>query len=221
MISVAIMAHPSRQTWADALGEQLDAPVVYDTDGVEWHTGRRALLEHDPGAEWHVVVQDDALICDEFTRAVETILEHVDGQPVGLYVGTVRPQRFLVERALAAAQRAGLRWIDWEGPKWGVAVAIPTGQIPALVADADLDPHPHYDARLRRHYKRSGITCRYPVPSLVDHRPRSENPSLICKENADRRARLFERDALSVDWNTPALVVDKRGRFTLPERLAT
>lgn len=212
------MAHPSRRTWAEDLGRRLEAEVVYDADGVEWHTARRALLSYDPASDWHVVIQDDAIPCDQFRDALDAVLPHARGLPVGLYLGTVRPQGRLVTRAVASAQRAGVNWIEWQGggPRWGVGVAYPTRQIPALVAGADLDPHPHYDARVRRFYKLSGVSARYPLPSLVDHRPADENPSLICSQNPDRRAHVFQRDVSDVDWSGGALVIDRRGRFTVP-----
>src|SRR5690606_20533277 len=59
-LSVSIMAHPARAGFVSELAARLDdAPVAWDTDGVRWHTGRRAWELHDPTADWHLVVQDD------------------------------------------------------------------------------------------------------------------------------------------------------------------
>ena len=119
-------------------------------------------------------------------------------------------------RAVEAAERAGTPWVEWYGPRWGVAVCLPTHFIPALVAAADEYRHPHYDARLARFFKVANVWARYPVPSLVDHDP--SVPSLIDSAGGDRRAYRFmlDDDPTAIDWRRDPVVVDRRGYLTLP-----
>lgn len=212
------MAHPSRGELARALAARLEAPIEWDRRGEEWDTGRRALLAYDPAADYHVVVQDDAIVPDSFLEAVDLVTDTAEGAPLGLYVGRVRPYARLVTKAVAAAERAGAPWIQARGPWWGVATAWPVGMIPALVAWCDLSTHPYYDNRLRAFVRQAGLWCRYPIPSLVDHDPALK--SLVDYGGGDRRAHRYigDRDPASIDWTLEAVRVDHRGRIVVPSR---
>lgn len=216
MISTAIMAHPSRAALAEALWERLGGELVFDEKGDEWDTGRRALLAYDPRAEWHAVIQDDAILSDRFVEALELVTAHADGHPLGLYLGKVRPNPRVMRRAIEAAEHRGTPWVEWYGPRWGVAVCLPTRYIPALVASADLYRHPHYDARISRFFKMSDVWCRYPIPSLVDHDPTI--PSLLDSAGGDRRAYRFlgDADPNALDWQADPVVIDRRGYISVP-----
>lgn len=216
MISTAIMAHPSRAALAETLWERLGGELVFDEKGDEWDTGRRALLAYDPRAEWHAVIQDDAILSTHFDEALELACAHAGDKPIGLYVGKVRPMPRTIRKAVRAAQIHGCAWLEGHGPRWGVGVAIPTRFIPALVASADLYSHPHYDARLTHFFKTAGVYCRYPVPSLVDHDP--ERESLIDSAGGDRRAHVFlgDDDPAGIDWAGEPVLIDRRGRVSVP-----
>jgi hypothetical protein len=219
MISLAIQAHPSRRALAERLSERLPrAELVYDRTDNEWDTGRRALLAYDPAASWHCVVQDDAILSEHFEDALELVTTHADGHPLGLYLGKVRPNPRVMARAISAAEAHGTPWVEWYGPRWGVAVCLPTAYIPALVAQADHYTHPHYDARLARFFKMANVWARYPVPSLVDHDPAL--PSLIDSAGGDRRAYRFmgADDPHAIDWQRPPVVIDRRGYLSIPAR---
>jgi hypothetical protein len=218
-VSLAIMAHPTRADLVDHLERELEEPeVVWDRGQGEWDTGRRALLAYDPEAEWHCVVQDDAIPAMRFLEALDLVTAHADGHPLGLYLGKVRPVPRIMAKAVSAAENCGSPWVEWYGPRWGVAVAIPTRYIPALVAAADHYSHPHYDARLARFFKMSNVWARYPLPSLVDHDPTI--PSLLDSAGGDRRAYRFMADAdpAAIDWTRAPVTVDRRGYLSIPAR---
>lgn len=217
--SLAIMAHPERRELAEALSSRLDAPVEWDRGAGEWDTGRRALLAYERSADWHVVVQDDAIVPERFTEAVELVLSHAVELSVGLYVGRCRPAGRLVTKTVLKAHESGSTWLEMPGPWWGVAVAFPTAWIPALVAWCDLSTHPFYDARLARWTKTNGMRCRYPIPSLADHDP--DRPSLLDIGGGDRRAHDYigERDPAAFDWSRAPVTVDLRGRILVPSEV--
>lgn len=213
MISFAVMAHPSRVELVTALERRLfDPEVVWDRERGEWDTGRRALLAFDPAADWHAVIQDDAVVPDAFLDALTRALAHVSDQPVGLYLGRVRPRVRLVQKVVDAALASGASWVEMGGPWWGVGVVFPTALIPEIVERGDDMRHPHYDYRLARATKESGRWCRYPVPSLVDHDP--TRPSLLDHAGGDRRAHVFigDRSPAEIDWSLEPVRVDHRGR---------
>jgi hypothetical protein len=194
MISYAVMAHPSRGHLVGPLMDRLGvaARVIYDQGKGEWDTGRRALLAYDVEAEWHAVIQDDAILADRFVDALELVTAHAGEHPLGLYCGQVRPMPRVYSRAVAHAEKIGSPWLEHYGPRWGVAICLPTRFIPALVASADLYRHPHYDARVTRFFRMANVWARYPLPSL-DHpfatRQRGRRPSRLSLLGRRRPAR--------------------------------
>lgn len=208
VISVAVMAHPSRRKFVDLLFLGLDSPasVVWDQRNDRWDTGRRALLAHDPAADYHLVVQDDAVPCLDFVAGAERAAMVAGERPVGLYVGRTRPHRELVTPAIEQALEAGFTWFEHEGPWWGVAIVVPTAHIEELVEWGDgRGDIPNYDRRISRYYYEQEIKCWYTLPSLVDHRPVDENPSLVKGRTGNRQAHQFigkDRSALEIEWGT-------------------
>jgi hypothetical protein len=209
-VSVAVMAHPARERFVEELSPKLPgARVVWDRGISEWDTGRRSLLAHEPHADYHVVVQDDALLCGDFLAGVEAVLAQVPRLPVSFYSGQVRPHGAQVKRALAQAKAAGRSFLAMPGPLWGVAVAIPVALIEDLVAECDRKPAlSNYDMRMTAHFMAARVECWYTVPSLVNHRVGPENPSLIPgrRSNAARVAHewIDERSPLELDWSRGA-----------------
>lgn len=205
MLSVAIMGHPSRRRFIEGLSEELpEAEVVLDRRDDRWETGRRALLAFDPDADFHLVVQDDAILCRDLPAGALAAAEAAGERPVALYTGRARPRRHTVARAVRRARASGSPWLAMEGPLWGVAIVLPTVHIPELVQWCDANPVPNYDRRIASFYERTGIECWYTLPSLVDHRPVAENPSLIAGRTGNRRAHWFigsERSAAELDFS--------------------
>jgi len=208
-VSVGIMAHRRREHFVERLVAQMPgADVTWDEREDRWDTGRRAMLAYDPAAAWRLVVQDDALLCRDFLPGVEKALACVPpDNPVSFYAGRVRPAAAFVAEMCDAAVREGRSWFAMKGPWWGVAIAIPTKHIPAMVEWCDQRSDiANYDRRISRYFESAGLDCWYSVPSLVDHRIGSENPSLIPhRSSSDNRvAYRFIGDAspLDVNWAT-------------------
>lgn len=212
------MGHPARADLIAALAPRVPlAPIVLDRGGGEWDTGRRALLAFDPDSDWHVVIQDDAIVPARFGEALNLVLGYAPPrQPVGLYYGRCRPAARLTFKAHRAAVQAGSPWIEGLGPWWGVAVAIPTEHVPALVAFGDDHRHSLYDVKLTRYFRQAGILCRYPVPSLVDHPPELESVLGSMRGNRCAYSYLGEQDPAAIDWTRPPVTIDHRSRITVP-----
>lgn len=211
VVSVAVMAHPSRTAQVNELLSALDqsADVVWDRRDNEWDTGRRALLAADPGATHHLIVQDDALVCRDLVASATRAADVAGGRPVSFYTGQVRPHPEIVSSGWRAATAAGATWLQMPGPWWGVALMLPVNHVNELVkfADKRLQHVTDYDRRIARWYSNQSIGCWYSVPSLVDHRSEADSPSLIAGHSIDRSAHGFigqDASGLSVNWKSTA-----------------
>jgi len=224
-VSVAVMAHPRRAAMVEDLLASIGGhvEVAWDQENREWETGRRALLAYDPSAEWHVVVQDDAIVCGDFRASVAHLAaRHTESEVIGLYLGAVRPYGAAVERAVTAAERAGASWVLSERLMWGVGTAFPVAALDALVHAADRARPAEYDFRLSVAMRVTGMTARYSLPSLVDHR---QGPSILNHPDNARHARRFigsDTSALDLVWSTMCVAVEtpRPGRVTYPGRRA-
>lgn len=174
-ISLAIMAHPSRRTEALNLARKISKMpfthwrVLYDTGGGEWETGERALREYDKEADWHVVLQDDAVIGDNF---YENLVSALNSAPettlISLYLGKVRPLRGAIKIAFNQAIANNKSWIQYITLLWGVGIVIPTWQIENVLAHAEGSTE-LYDRRIGEYYKYHHLPVLYTTTSLVNH----------------------------------------------------
>ena len=209
-LSVAIMAHEKRAAWVPDLQVQLPGvTTVWDRRNDRWDTGARALTAHDGKSQWHMVVQDDALLPPDFYAGVKRMLTFVlPAHPVGLYYGRVRPRQQETYGLTVRASREKASFILHNGPWWGVGIVVPTKHTKDIVSWGDNNLHiPNYDRRISRWYNEQGIPCYYTVPSLIEHRTEN-NPSLVPgRTGQNRRAWEFvgPRSALEVDWSGPVV----------------
>jgi len=211
-VSVAVMAHPKRRRFVEELLPRLDreAEVVWDRENDRWETGRRSLMAFDSSATHHLVIQDDAIPCRDLVAGTEEAVKFSGERPLGLYVSWATGH---VASAVRRARDGESSWLQMEGPWWGPAVVIPTAQIPELVEWGDKRPDiANYDRRITRFYGFRRVECWYSLPSLVDHRPGDENPSLVEGRTATNRvAQWFigaDASALDIDWSKPPLEID-------------
>lgn len=209
-VSFSVMAHPSRSAMVDDLVGQLpvSTTVVYDEIGDRWDTGRRSMLALDPLADWGVVIQDDAILCHDFTNQVRAALASVPDGPVAFYLSRTGKNQHLNREALTKARARGECWVRWSGPWWGVAVAMRPLDIAPMLEWCDGRPDiPNYDRRMARYFESIGRACWYSIPSLVDHRHGPENPSLIEGRSSVGRHALWFEERHSRRWtNRTALL---------------
>lgn len=172
-ISITIMAHPSRKVQAEALLDQLqqyafcDISIIWDELNIEWDTGSRALRYGVGKGEWHVVIQDDAILTPCFYDNIVGAIKHCPTKTlISLYTGTARPFGDRVKDAVGRAYYA--TWLRYMLLLWGVGLVIPSDHIePMLEFVADRDEQ--YDMRIGIFYQRNMLPIYYTMPSLVDH----------------------------------------------------
>lgn len=213
-LSGAIMAHPSRALLVEDLLSALDrsVPVCWDPNPVPsgsgdrvWSVAREAWRVHDPDADWHVLIQDDALVCADFMAGMERALHHVPPRSVVCpYLGMGRnvPRRWGMLADKASAR--GASWAVSHRVMWGVCLALPTDAISDMVSYADRKAGMPDDMRVSGWATRYGWDAWYTWPSLVDHLPVQ---SLTKHRASDRVARLHHRgSALDLDWSGGVVV---------------
>jgi hypothetical protein len=209
-LSASVMAHPAREAQVGDLLAALgrDVPVAWDPkppslDAAQrWATGRAAWELADPDADWHLVLQDDAVPCPDLLDGLAKGLDHVPANTVvSCYFSHVRPFPARTIATGSQAERMGAAWIDSRFVWWGVALAIPVREIRAMLAMGD-KRHEAYDRRIGLHFRSQRWRCWHPFPSLVDHR----DDESLCGHKPGRTAYRFRTgSALNVDWGGPVV----------------
>lgn len=207
------MAHPDRaEQVADlraALGRHV--PIAWDDEGKAsgnadrvWRNARRGWLMHDPAADFHALIQDDALPCSDFLAGLERALEHVpDDAVISPYLGMGRTVPIRWEAMGNAADKVGASWVRTAKLMWGVTIILPVKLIGEMVDWADRRGGIPDDMRVAGWQDRRGGEVWYTWPSLVDHAP---VPSLTKHRAADRRARFhYGGSALDLLWSGPVV----------------
>lgn len=213
-LSFSIMAHPDRdERVKDVLAglPDVDAPVSWDREGPAsgnadrvWRNARAAWQMAEPDSDWHVLLQDDAVLCPDFAAGFSEALRHVPGPAVvSPYLGKGRlvPGRWagLAEKA----DERGATWIRTQKLMWGVCIAIPTLLIPDMIRHADTRANVPDDMRVAGWAEKSGTDVWYTWPSLIDH---AQVPSLTKHRAHGRYAlRHHTESAMSIDWSGPVV----------------
>lgn len=207
------MAHPKRKQQAESLQLDLwsypftDVWITWDTNNSEWHTGERALRSGANKGDWHLVIQDDALLTPYFYENLEAALKALDKRTlVSLYTGQARP---LGSRVKEAVEKAGdtASWLKHYMLMWGVAILIPSDQIEPMlefVNDERYATTP-YDVRIGIYYQRHIMPIYYTVPSLVDH---NEGLGSILDHDNATEPRVAHKTATGLlEWNNKEITI--------------
>lgn len=173
-LTCTIVAHESRAEWAFGLESKLkaqgaDVNITWDEVNDQWHTARRALLEGTE-SDWHVVLEDDAIIGDHFYHnALQAIYSVPEPTLISFYTGTLKPNASRVRRAVFQAHRQNAGWLSFMKLNWGVGIAINSKDIVPMLIEVKNFERP-YDQRIGKYYTNHKKTVYYTVPSIVNHR---------------------------------------------------
>lgn len=209
-ISVTVMAVPARKLQAEYLASILrlypfsDVSVTYDpvADGThesEWNNGVNALRAGQGKGEWHVVIQDDAILTPNLYENIEGAIKHCPGGKtlISLYTGRARP---FPRRIIEAVKKVNDEtWLRYMLLMWGVGIVIPTSHIEHMI-DFVSDRDEPYDTRIGIFYQRNRLPVYYTMPSLVDHD--DELGTAIPGHGTKPGARVAHRLATGlINWN--------------------
>lgn len=168
------MAHPSRKDFFPYLKEKLgDVPITVDEGWGITENCKRAWQMHDPKADFHIVIQDDCIVCDNFKERAEKILiEYEEKRKVKNY--KTRAYNFYYAHRVRLKEEAALGekrgWVIHNVVRWGPAVCLPTKLIPEMLNYFETLKDPQDDERISKYLKKKGILVVFPIPSLINHR---------------------------------------------------
>lgn len=173
LFSLAIMAHEERAEWFPSLRDVLgEVPFFIDSGGPGdpgnlgvWGNCRRAWLSYDPEAEWHLVLQDDSILCGDFLRKLAGVLTSLGEQDfaLSLYAG----ERYRAK--VAAAVRLKRPYIIGNNILNENALGMRTRHVADMVKYCDLR-QATTDRYIQAFCRRRNLLIYSPLPSLVDHR---------------------------------------------------
>lgn len=164
-LSISIMAHPEREQYFDYFKKLLgDVPFAIDTGCGLLENCKNAWKLHDPSADYHLVLQDDAILCENFRARALEVLEKADGLPVSFIY--INPIPFIKGAKLIYEQG----YIKQAGLSGGVALCLPVALISRMLSHYDTLRLPHDDHRIGNFLITNAIPIYSPIPSLIDHR---------------------------------------------------
>lgn len=172
------MAHEDRSKWFEYLKEKLgDVTFCIDKGkpgdpenlGI-WGNCKRSWLAYDPQAEWHIVLQDDSLICQDFYKKLDEVFEKIGERDyiVAFYAGG----RY--RNKIANALRRGHDYLIESVILNENALCMRTKHIQAMVDYCDMR-EANSDRFIQTFARKNQLLVYSPLPSLIDHRP---DPSL-------------------------------------------
>jgi hypothetical protein len=167
ILSVSIMAFHTRDHYIPYLKEKLgDVPVAMDdgTKGV-WNNCKEAWLNYDPEAEWHTVLQDDSIVCNDFQKRAEQILTELNDRDyiVAFYAGN------RLKKQINTAVYKGINHVIHHSIVNENALCMRTKHIEQMVKYCEMRGATT-DRYIQGFAKRKALPIYSPLPSLIDHR---------------------------------------------------
>lgn len=192
-IKIGVVAHTARMSHAQTLSDKVDATVVSFDDGMLGAQRNHIkvwtnLVQH--GADWLVVLEDDAVPVDDFRYQLRQALINAPTDIVSLYLGTGYPkawQRF-IKKAVTEGSKAGANYIVSTHLLHGVGTAIRYDLAQDMLRmlkwmNQDQRQWP-LDEQITDWARRRGHKIAYTKPSLVNH---MDGPSTIKHPDGDGR----------------------------------
>jgi hypothetical protein len=164
-MSISIMMHPSRAEYLPYLKSKLgDVPVALD-DGVGLlQNCKNAWNMRDLTADYHCVIQDDCIICENFKERAVAYLEKANGLPVSFFYSQ---SKFYEKYKNEREETGAIIKKDLFG---GLAICLPMKIIPAMLEYYDKQTIPFDDHRIGKFCMENHFDFYNPFPNLIDHR---------------------------------------------------
>jgi hypothetical protein len=199
-MKLGIVCHESRITRGTNLFHEVEADRIFTDDGTLGCEGnhRRAWAELARNAresEWIVVMEDDALPCNDFRQQLSLALSVCPVDVASFYLGRMRPvawQQF-IEQAVAQADSQDACWITSDATIHAVCLAIRGPELVERMLNWTSKHYRPIDQRISSWCRQFGHETCYSFPSLVDHD--DDLPTTVV-QRADRE----EREKGRVAW---------------------
>lgn len=166
-IKSVVVGHHSRRDMAMRLAEQLDANLLIDEEGNGANWNHRRAIEWASQQDCRVVIlEDDAVLVNDFTEKVTAWLSRFPDELLSFYLGTGRPPQYQNEIAgmLVEADRTNGDYIAMSKLIHGVCYSLPVNKVQQVLS--------RWNQTLAADYAVGdafGSRVIYPCYSLVDH----------------------------------------------------
>lgn len=204
--TLGIVAHVDRQTQIDKLHAEVNPDLVEVDDGTFGVMGNHTLTIHKLydngrrcGAEWLVVLEDDAEPVTGFHQQLSNALDVAPSPIVSLYNGTGHPaqrQRKFAE----LASRADIHWILHQNMRHAVAYALHVEVIELGLIDHMIEYGRQRwapDDAISKFARRWDKQVAYTNPSLVEH---EDGPTMIKTHTSKGIPMLCHRRPRKAHW---------------------
>lgn len=190
--SIGVVAHIARQQMAEQLANQVQADCISVDDGTlgceqnHLHV-QQHLHAHHPDTDWHLILEDDAIPCNNFREQLHQALTVAPTPIVSLYLGTNRPHYYqpigtrsatplqpLIADATQRADHTNTPWITSRSLFHAVAYTIRTDLVDDLLNN--IEPSRPIDKAISRWAETRHHPVAYTWPSLTNHR---DEPTLF------------------------------------------
>lgn len=175
-MKIGIVAHESRITRALKLFHDIRADQLFPDDGSLGCEGnhRMAWATLASGAfddEWLVVIEDDALPCNDFRAQLADALDHCPTDIAGLYLGRSRPPQWqdFIQQAVWRADDENACWITSDAVLHAVGVAMRGPELVESMLNRTSKMMRPIDERITMWCRMFGHPVAYAWPSLLDH----------------------------------------------------
>lgn len=159
-----------------------------------WGNRKQCYQKAKKDKEWVLVIQDDAILCDDFLNKANDFLKKVNDthKSVQFYNGSID----LYEKELKDIREKGY----YEDILiWGVAIALKTELLTdelyrfgdAFYQDAD-------DTKIQHYLRSKKLLTAYPMPCLVQHRSNKETNSIVLLMEDERQSKFFIDDVKDI-----------------------
>lgn len=190
--TLAVVAHPSRSTLANALGIKIDADAMcWDTTDIGGEENHLAAWQYlsDCDTKWGVVLEDDVYVTKGFRDQLSQVLRNAPSPVVSLYLGRGYPADW--QDRIAAKITADVCWMTAESLLSPQGYAIATTLLPDMLATvAPLTEEMPIEEAVSWWCQERGYLVAHCRPSIVNHR--DETPLRPKHHDADRTAWLFD-----------------------------
>ncbi|AGT12207.1 glycosyltransferase [Mycobacterium phage Jabbawokkie] len=195
--TIGIVGHISRLSMAETLANTVDADYLSIDDGTLGCEGNHRKVWNtlaQQHTDWAVVLEDDAVPCNNFRAQLTQALAVAPTPIVSLYLGRQRPYAY--QHRIEATINTTANWLLAPRLLHAVAVAIHTNHIPDMLNS--LPPRTSIDRAISTWTD----TVAYTNPSLVDH---SDNGTVAHPPGTRQPGRVAWRFGTRDRWTRDAV----------------
>ena len=179
-ISKTIMAYKNRAHRIPYLRKMLGNVSVSLDDGSLgiYKNSRQSWLSSEKNSDFHLVIQDDALVCENFYKRVHEVLDKAGEDRFKyaycFYFRLKNPKKPVFmdfnKKAVEGLSR-GLFFDKYL--RYGIALMIPSSKVLEMIEHSDSldDLGKHDDSRYSNFLSKNNIPIVYTLPSLIDQAP--------------------------------------------------